>query len=725
MAFVMAFALVLVPSSPASAVVTQGVSGTVTGPGGTPLSGIDVGFFKLFPDGNWGYTGSAVTDATGHYAKDLTVGVWRVGFAGGSEDYVIEYYDDVADVNDAANVWVTESQVTPNIDAQLAPSGHITGHVEDSAGNAIVGADVRGYQFDGQHWTAGPALAQTDASGDYDLPVASGTYRLGFSADGYVDEFFDDVATVGAGTSIVVPGGGATLSGKDAVLQEGVALSGTVTLPAAADPGDSDGDVTVVDTTTGDPVGGAQLSADEETAPGSHTYPWSVDGLPAGSYRVEFGHVNGHATSEAEFYNDHPESAGAASANPIQLQAGQQKADVNATLRAGGTISGKVVDGNGVPLAGCQVLAVNSINHFVTRTATTGADGSFEVGGLTTGAYGLIVGLAAPSGPCKASEYYANANGDLAETPAQIIPISTAPGSDVVLGATLVYGGSVAPPPSVTNASAPTIPGGAPTVGMQITANPGTWSPADVVLSYQWRVNGGVIPGATSQSYTPPAEATGLKLSVTVTASKAGYTSKSVTSNETAPVVGVSTSPTVVQNFTLPSVVGVQRVGSQVTANSGTWTPGATTSVQWLRNGEPVPGATGSTYTLGAVDAGTYIQVYVTAAKDGLTSTSRLSPSTDPVLPGILTVTSVPRVVGKLKVGKALHAVPPSCSPVATGVRYRWMRNGVPIKGSAAKQAQYKLVRADRGKHVSVRITVSRPGYDDNVTVATRARKVR
>lgn len=726
LAFLIAFALVLVPSSPASAVVTQGISGTVTGPGGTPLSGIDVGFFQLFPDGNWGYSSSAVTDATGHYAKDLTVGVWRVGFAGGSEDYVIEYYDDVADVNHAANVWVTESQVTANIDAQLAPHvpGHITGHIDGSGGNPIANAEVRPYVYDAGKWEYAPQFAgETDASGDYDLAVPLGVYRLEFDADGYFGEFYDDVATVDAGTQIRVSDG-ETVSGNDAVLQKSAALGGTVTLPAGADPEGSDGVVTVVDTATGDEVQ-TTLDPGEETAPGSNTYPWFVDDLDAGTYRVEFGFEDGAATSEAEFFDNQPESAGAAAADEIVLATGEENTDIDATLRVGGTISGAVVDAEGDPLAGCTVLAVNSINHFVTRTATTDADGSFEVGGLTTGAYGLIVGLAAPSGPCNASEYYANTNGDLAETPAQIIPISTAPGSDVVLGATLVYGGSVAPPPSVTNATAPTIPGGAPTVGMQITANPGTWSPADVNLSYQWRVNGGVIPGATSQSYTPPAEATGLKLSVTVTASKAGYTSKAVTSNETAPVVGVSTSPTVVQNLTLPSVVGVQRVGSLVRADPGSWTPGATTSVQWLRNGEPVPGATGTTYTLGAADAGTYIQVFVTASKAGLTSTSRLSPSTEPVLPGILTVTSASRMVGKLKVGKVLHAVPPSCSPVATGVRYRWMRNGVPIKGRAAKQVQYTLVRADRGKHISVRITLTRPGYDDNVTVATRARKVR
>jgi hypothetical protein len=58
-------------------------------------------------------------------------------------------------------------------------------------------------------------------------------------------------------------------------------------------------------------------------------------------------------------------------------------------------------------------------------------------------------------------------------------------------------------------------------------------------------------------------------------------------------------------------------------------------------------------------------------------------------------------------------------------VRYRWFRNGVKIKGTRANDARYRLVSADRGKRISVRIKLLRPGYATSVTVVKRAGKVR
>ena len=664
-------------------------------------------------------TDSAYTDATGAYDDLLPAGTYRVGFWDPSGDHVDELYDDVTTFDEATDVTVTANTVTANIDAQLAVAGHITGHVEAAGGAPIQDAWVDVYSFDGTQWDYAPSWGFTDENGDYDVPVAAGTYRLEFNADGFRGEFFDDVQTVEDGTSITVAAG-ETASGKDAVLDKAASLSGTVTLPSDAGPDDSDRVVTVVDTASDDVVGQAWLDPEEETTPGSHTFPWSVGNLGAGSYRVEFAHQDGPSVAEAEYYDNHPESAGADSADPITLGSGEDRTDVDATLTAGGTISGTVVDGSGDPLSGCPVLAVDPNGDLSTRSGFTDAAGAFTVTGLTTADYGIVVGLAGSTGPCDSSEYYTNTNGDLSPYPVGTTTVAAAPGSDQALG-TLVYKGTV-DTPSVTNTTAPSIPAEAPVVGTPVTADPGTWDPADVTLSYQWRVNGGAIPGATSQSYTPPAGAVGLRLSVTVTASKDGYTSAYATSNQTAPVVGPSEAPNV-QNFVPPAVVGVQRVGQQVSAYPGVWTDGATTTFQWVRNGVPLAGATGATYLLGPADAGTYVQVRVTATKDGA-QWSQLSAPTDPIQLGIFTLTGSSRLVGKLKVGKVLHALAPSSTPAPTKVRYRWLRNGVPIKGKAAKRASYHVVRADRGKHISVRIKLVRPGYEKKVTVAKKRRAV-
>jgi large repetitive protein len=813
----MAFSLVLLPSSPAAA-ATQGISGQVTGPSGTPLPGVDVWFFIDTGDGHFAPYDYATTDALGNYAEQLPASTFQVAFADPDGGFISEYYDDAPTSETAETVTVTTSHVTAAINAQLAagghitghaaggaggwvegwtesspgagdwqpsyetwvdptgdydlgglpsgnyrvqfrvedfapefwkdeadvtsatpiavaapdtvsgidptltPNGHITGHVEDGNGAAIADAEVDAYTLDGSEWEQDwEGWAVTDADGDYDLSLPPGNYRIGFVAGGFADEFYDDVRSVEDGTSIPVASG-ATATGKDAVLEQGASISGTVTLPAGVDPyASEDGVVTAVDTATNKRVGLTWVDADSSTG---DTYPYTLNGLPQGSYRVEFAHLDGPATSEAQFFQDHPESAGAASADAVTLTPGQQETGVDATLRAGGTISGTLVDGNGDPLEGCDVVAFNSVHHLVRRVGTTGADGTFQVTGLTTDQYGVAVGDPYGVGnPCAVTEYYTNTSGDLSESSAGIVPVAAAPGSDTALPHDLVYGGSATK--SVTNTTAPTVPAAAPVVGSPVTANPGTWDPSDATLAYQWKADGAPISGATSASYTPVTADVGKKLSVTVTASKEDYTSTSKDSNQTAAVVGTGQTVTMASTSP-PSVAGIPRVGQQLTADAGSWYPtGPTTAVQWLRNGVPVAGATGSTYALGADDVGARISVRVTATRDGYQPATTTSAATTPILAGIITLTDVPHLLGRLKVGKVLSAVPPTCTPGATSVRYQWLRNGVAIKGPAARRARYKLVRADRGKKISVRITVLRAGYTPTASVAKRAGKVR
>jgi hypothetical protein len=86
----------------------------------------------------------------------------------------------------------------------------------------------------------------------------------------------------------------------------------------------------------------------------------------------------------------------------------------------------------------------------------------------------------------------------------------------------------------------------------------------------------------------------------------------------------------------LPTISGTVKVGETLTANPGTWSPGAETyTYQWSRANTatgtytPITGVTIATYTLQSADLGKFIKVTVTGTKPGYTNiTSRLSAAT-------------------------------------------------------------------------------------------------
>jgi hypothetical protein len=146
------------------------------------------------------------------------------------------------------------------------------------------------------------------------------------------------------------------------------------------------------------------------------------------------------------------------------------------------------------------------------------------------------------------------------------------------LTARVAVGTLAAPVPKIT---------GTAKVGYTLTAVPGAWGPAPVVLKYQWKANGVVITGATASTYKPSAAVIGKTISVTVTGSQAGYTTAARTSALTARVaVGTLTAPVLV-------ISSAVRVGSALTA-TGAWGPAPVTlKYQWKANGVAITGATG------------------------------------------------------------------------------------------------------------------------------------
>lgn len=247
----------------------------------------------------------------------------------------------------------------------------------------------------------------------------------------------------------------------------------------------------------------------------------------------------------------------------------------------------------------------------------------------------------------------------------------------------------------------PTI-AGTPKVGGRLDAATGTWSSPYLSFTYRWNRNGTAIPGATASSYTPVPADLGAQITVTVTGS-------SVTVDEPVSATSAPTAPVTAGTLTAgtPTITGTAAVGSILTAVPGTWTAGTSLSYQWHRNGDPIAGATGSTYTPVAADRGAALLVTVTGTLDGYVSTNRSSNLTTAVASGTLAA-STPTISGTRKVGYALTATPGTWT-AGTKFTYQWYRSGTAISGATA--SRYTLAAADAGKYLTVRVTGAAAGY--------------
>jgi hypothetical protein len=145
--------------------------------------------------------------------------------------------------------------------------------------------------------------------------------------------------------------------------------------------------------------------------------------------------------------------------------------------------------------------------------------------------------------------------------------------------------------------------------GQTLTAN--VWK-SGAALTFQWKRNGVVIPGATKQTYKTGNGDAGKKITVTVTGKLAGLPKATVTSAPTTPVVQLNT-----QYFQMPTYSwgnGTMPVVGQTVKvlTPGKWTAGAKLIYQWKRSGTAIKGATGSSYKVVSADVGKLLTVDVT-----------------------------------------------------------------------------------------------------------------
>ena len=400
---------------------------------------------------------------------------------------------------------------------------------------------------------------------------------------------------------------------------------------------------------------GEQLTASssEWTPAAALTYEWSVDGAPVAT-----------GTTYTPVVADLGKSVTVAVSGSAE---GYETATVT---------SSPVVVGEGSFVAGSVAIS-GTVQVGKTVTASTSswpAD--------STRAYQWYVGSTAISG-ATSSNYTISA--DKAGKALKVTVTASKDGYTPVTATsaakTVAKGVFAAPTPKIS---------GTVRIGGTVKASRGTWTPSPSSVTYVWKVNG--VRVKTGSSYTIPSKHWAKKLTLSVTGSRSGYTTKTVTSSAVVIAKPFDRAPR-------PTISGTVRVNSTLTAKVGTWSPTPSSfAYQWKANGVAVKGATSRTYKLRVADHAKKITVTVTAKRIARVTTSRTSVATDAVRWPI--GISTPRITSNPKslYVAAGTTVTFKVSATGGGLSYQWQRRGPEVDDSwsniptaSAKTATLKL----------------------------------
>jgi hypothetical protein len=320
---------------------------------------------------NYGWSAdSSVTASDGSYTlKGIPSGDFRVEVDATHLGLLREHYPNGSiPTYGQAPVTVKAPAHTLGIDFTLEVGGTISGTVLEPDGvTPVTGASVRAFnRYYGNETT-------TAADGSYTiqgLTPAVGAYevRVDASDQGLMDECYQDAVQCQNPTRVAVTLG-ADIPNIDFTLEVGGTISGTVLGPDGVTP-----------------VAGASVTAiDFDTRGGRATATaadggYAIRGLPAGEYEVRVDTLDQGYLREC-----YPDDVQCRNPTPVGVTLGADTPNIDFILVVGGTISGTVLEPDGVtPVAYASVDA--SGIDFGDSTATA-ADGSYTFRGLPTGDY--------------------------------------------------------------------------------------------------------------------------------------------------------------------------------------------------------------------------------------------------------------------------------------------------------------------------------------------------
>ncbi|MHB0976598.1 MAG: FG-GAP-like repeat-containing protein [Candidatus Aquicultorales bacterium] len=395
-----------------------------------PLQGVSVKAEPVDGSGNPDISRVSIpgtTDSSGNYTiMGLAPGFYKVSFNKQSSGYALQYYNDKLGFSGANVLTATSGGTLSNINARLHRGGAISGTVRDDALNPKGYAFVKAMPIDafGNRDTQRPELStRTAPNGTYAISgLGAGGYKVFFLVEGenFAVQYYNDRPDF-ASASILTIDPDSLISNVDAQMHPGGIFSGKVSDSTDPVPG------VVVSAKPVDAGGNPDPNREELSA---QTYFNGVDavyeimGLTPGTYKVEFDGTS--LNYERQYYNLKSDLA---SANIVTATSGGTVPNINAVIRTGSRIMGRVTDDVAPTPNGLANVTVSAIpvdaggNEDPTRvggSAVSDATGNYAIAGLFAGDYKVFFSA---GGQNFSPQYY---NDKVAFALAEIVTLGTA-----------------------------------------------------------------------------------------------------------------------------------------------------------------------------------------------------------------------------------------------------------------------------------------------------------
>lgn len=617
--------------SPAQAVDAMIISGHVTGPGGVAVPSAYVTILNT--------NGSGVSfgaDDNGYFELGpVAAGTYRVG-VGGTSELAPEWYDNVATIEQATPIVVTEGAVVPPVDIQLAVGGRIEGHLTAEGGVPATNLVVQVYRHNPasatEPWQIIGGVFANPSTGAYSIGgLPDGDYRVHFNDQSSPRKYLNEIYADNVQTLVTVAGA-ATVANIDGELTEGGHITGKIT---GGGVGLQSARATAYDATTGHQV--AQANSDSQGN-------FDVRGLPTGSYKVEFQPNGGEYLSEF-----HLDALDIASATPVPVVVSETVVLEDTVLAPASKITGTVLGSDGLPLEEVRVTRIDVVDGVAEDSggyhAETDVDGEFTISGLRAGTYRLA--FEKPD-----SEYSREFFPDQDEVAtAQDIVVDTAD-TEVVPATTLDLASTIRGQLTAPDGADPRVilhrKFGAQwrTVDTWSTESDGAFELLqlragtfrvefkDLVSGTSRYWNGAkTFDSATDLALPPGGEATITGSLIDPVVTEPPSPSPSATPSQ-SPSPSPSTAPTIVpapvlktvSATKLPVIKGKPIVGRTLKVTAGSWNaPGVTRVLQWLANGKVIKKAIKAKLKMTRKLVGKKISVRIVVSAPGyLPSTVRI-----------------------------------------------------------------------------------------------------